>query len=217
MNVTDFTFKLYTVAQGACLYHIYTECYGPTGFNGSGLGMRRFDPIKSAKGAVIPSYYAAYSDLVAIQETIARQNDKGSSKLTWRRETAQQIIDKQAQGIAQITTTRELQLIDLETVRYTSLNKTIQHLLRKGNTAYPMLWEIAKFFINNHPQYDGLIWDSYQRDIKGERAMVLWGHKVKSTDLACERQEHINTAANLDRLRDALRAIGAPIPPWLIK
>jgi hypothetical protein len=214
--VDNYTFKSYTVALGACLYHIYTDCYGPTGFNGSGRGMRRFDPITSAKGVIIPSYYAAYSDLVAIQETIARQNDEGISKLTWRRETPQEIIDKLTQGIAQITTTRELQLVDLETVRY-SQSKSIHHLLKQGNTAYPMLWEIAKFYINNHPQYDGLIWDSYQRDIKGERAMVLWGHKVASSDLSCVRDDHINTAGNLDRLRDALRAIDAPIPIWLVK
>jgi hypothetical protein len=217
MNKTGIRFNPYQVKSNAVLYHVYTEKYGPTTFNGSGRGLRRFDPIFKPDGSVIASYYAAFSDLVALNETVIRFNDSNCPELSWRPETSQEVSDGLTTSLCQVIVKRSLQLIDLQSLEDPQGNNPIETMLHSDETAYPKLHTIAEYLAHNFEQYDGLIWDSYQRGTPGERAVLLFGHKVKTADLHISAHDALNSAGNLDRLRDAIRATGCVVPEWLLR
>ncbi len=217
MNETGIRFNSYQVKSNAVLYHVYTEKYDPTTFNDSGRGLRRFDPIFKSDGSVIASYYAAFSDLVALNETVIRFNDSNCPELSWHPETNQEINDGLRTFLCQVIVKRSLQLIDLESLEDMQGNKPIESLLHSDETAYPKLHIVAEYLAHNFEQYDGLIWDSYQRGTPRERAVLLFGHKIKTTDLHISEDSPLNSAGNLDRLRDAIRTTGCIVPEWLLR
>lgn len=217
MDKTGIGFSSYIVKPGAALYHVHTEKYGPVAFNDSGRGFRRCDPIYDIDGSVIPSYYAAFSDLVALHETIIRFNRSNTPELSWRPETTEQIKRKEVTMLCQFHSTGQLQLIDLESIKDHSGDNPIETLLRAGESSYPKLHTFTEFLAQNYPQFDGFIWHSYQRGQIGERALMLFGNKVTSSQLSVVDSSPINSPANLDRLRDAAAVAGCKVPQWLLK
>lgn len=237
------------------LYHVYTEKFSPlfaTGqptnswFNNSGLGVRRFDPVYDVQGRIIPSFYAAFSDLVALGESIIRQpssvtngtaNTRGHEEhitptnlvdtLTWRPETPLQQQQGLTKGIAQFLPNRVLNLIDLETVQTPDGNRPLQTWLKQGEQAYPALHVVSNWFAKRFLDHDGFIWNgldlgranrgSRQANIPDERGLMLFGDRVTSSDLQLLSHQPLNSAPCLDRIRDVVRPLNVIPPEWLIR
>lgn len=239
------------------LCHVYTEKFSPifaTGhgqptnswFNNSGLDVRRFDPVYDAQGQIIPSFYAAFSDVVALGETIIRQpssltngtvnnrehnehitSTKLVNTLTWRPETPLQQQQGLTKGIAQFMPNRELTLIDLETVQTPDGNRPLQTWLKQGEQAYPALHVVSNWFAQRFLDHDGLIWngldwgkpnrDSSHGNIPSERGLMLFGDRVTSSDLQLLSHQPLNSAPCLDRIRDVVHPLNVIPPEWLIR
>lgn len=219
------------------LFHVYTEQFSPlhdagqqtnSWFNGSGTGIRRFDPIYNAQGRIIPGFYAAFSWLVALSETIIHQPPSAADdsklaftpplrKLNWRPETPLQQQQGLTKGIAQFMPRRELILIDLETVQTPGNNKPLKNWLKQGEKAYPALHTVSTWFAQRCKDHDGLIWNSGQRNIPGDRALMLFGDRVTNSDLQLLNHQPFNSSLSLDRIRDAVRTFNVITPEWLIK
>jgi len=205
-----------TIGKGACLYHVYQEAFGPLSFNNSGKGSRRFDPIEDINGDIIPSYYAAFSVLVALNETVVRVDRNGISTLSWSPDTQQTIDEAQRQGITQISTKRVLKLIDMNSFVEKLTEQPLSDLLKQGAAAYPQLHVYATYLAVNYPKAQGLIWDSYQRNTPGERAIVFYGDRVTARDFEFMSGDWINEPHNRDHLRDTIRSLNINIPDWLL-
>lgn len=216
-SMAKIVFKPYILKKNSALHHIFKKKYRANGFNDSGVGSRRFDPIFDPKGKVIPSYYLAFSDLVAMSETLIRANIDGVSELTWYPENNAMIKAGELTCVAQVQNNREMNCIDLETFVGPNGEKLMAPLLRQGNVAYPTLCYWATYFAHNFEDYDGLCWHSYQRGVAGERSIMLFGDRVLPSDLKVICDEALNSSGNLERLRDALRTLETAIPPWLVK
>ena len=248
------TFNSYRL-RDQVLYHVYTEKFSPlfaTGqptnswFNNSGLGVRRFDPVYDVQGRIIPSFYAAFSDLVALGESVIRQPSSVTNgtanirdneehitstnlvdTLTWRPETPLQQKQGLTKGIAQFMPNRELNLIDLETVQTPDGNRPLQIWLKQGEQAYPALHVVSNWFAKRFLNHDGLIWNcldlgransgSSQGNIPCERGLMLFGDRVTSSDLQLLRHQPLNSAPCLDRIRDVVRPLNVIPPEWLIR
>lgn len=208
------TFQTYTLRKDQILYHIYNHNYGPLSFNGSGAGSRRFDPITDSKSVTIPSYYAAFSDLVAIVETIIRKNAQGLANFTWRPPVIDPIQPRLC--MAQFSINRSLTLLDMETL---NIDPTIDvpALLNMNERGYSQLQTISTYIAQNYPDIDGLIWHSYQKGIPGERSMVFYGDRVSSNDLVLSSSDDLDSYSSMERLRDAALAANTVVPSWLIK
>lgn len=205
-----------TIGKGSVMHHVYQEKYGSVGFNGSGLGERRFDPIEDVNGKIIPSYYASYSVLVALAETVLRFDKKtGISTLDWSPDTPHTIANGARKGVAQVRPTRALKVIDMNTFVEQLTGESLSVLLGQGDNAYPDLHVYAAYLAVNYPRADGLIWDSYQRSTAGERAMMLFGDRVGQDDLECIGHSWIDEEHNRDHLRDTIRTLNIAIPAWL--
>gem|GEM_PF-6629530 len=239
------------------LYHVYTEKFSPlfsTGhgqptnswFNNSGLGVRRFDPVYDVQGRIIPSFYAAFTDLVALGESIIRQpssltNGTANNRehdehitstnlvntLTWRPETPLQQQQGLTKGIAQFIPNRELTLIDLETVQTPDGNRPLQTWLKQGEQTFPALHVVSNWFAQRFLDHDGLTWNGMnlgrlnrggsQSSISGERGLMLFGDRVTSSDLRLLSHQPLNSAPCLDQIRNVVRPLNVIPPEWLIR
>lgn len=208
------TFQTYTLRKNQNLYHIYNHNYGPLSFNGSGAGNRRFDPITDSQGMTVPSFYAAFSDLVAIVETIIRKNTQSQANFTWRPPA----IDpsQPSLGMAQFSINRTLTLLDMETLDITP-QIDVPALLKLDVRGYAQLQTISAYIAQNYQNVDGLIWHSYQKGIPGERSMMFYGDRVSSGDLTLSDADDLDSDSSMERLRDAALAANTTVPSWLIK
>lgn len=208
------TFQTYTLRKNQILYHIYKHNYGPLSFNASGAGNRRFDPITDSKAVTIPSYYAAFSDLVAIVETIISKNTLGLANFTWR----PPVIDSSQARLcmAQFSINRSLTLLDMETL-YIDTAIDVPALLKMDGRGYEQLQTISAYITQNYPDIDGLIWHSYQKGIPGERSLIFYGDRVTTSDLVLSSWDDLDSNFLMERLRDAALAANTVVPSWLIK
>ncbi len=199
--MVDINQHLFYLPTKSRLYHIYNNDYPLGGFNDSGLGDRRFDPIENDNGEVIPSLYAADHYIDAIAETLMRKNDENTRHFSG---------DLKRNGLLQIDIQRELTLVDINTIsRYAPL-------LQEGETAYPELQLFAAWLAVNHEEIDGISWYGYQRELGGQRCIMMFGDRVSADDIDKPIVEPLLSETAKQKLKDAAIALNCALPEALL-
>jgi hypothetical protein len=199
--LVDVNEHLHFLNVNSRLYHVYNNDYPLGGFNDSGYGDRRFDPIADDKGQVIPSLYFAEHYIDAIAETLMRKASDGKRQFKG---------DLNKNGILQIDILRELTLLDVNQI------PVVSALLEEGNNAYPELQNFAAWVAVNHAQIDGLSWYGYQRELPGQRCMMMFGDRVSDTDIKKRAVEPLLSITAKQKMMDASIALDCALPESLL-
>lgn len=199
--MVDVNNHLYCLNVNSRLYHIYDNDYPLGGFNGSGKGDRRFDPIINAEGEVIPSLYLAEHYIDAIAETLMRKTADG---------TRQFDCDPNKRGLLQVDITRDMILLDVNQIH------DVSALLKEGKDAYPQLQDFAEWVAVNFDHIDGLSWYGYQRELPGQRCIMMFGDRVSNADIIERATEPLQTMSAKQKLMDASIALDCALPESLL-
>jgi len=152
----DTQVKFQNLHPGTVIYRVHAQKFGPTEFNGSGMGNARFSPIVDSNGRIIPTLYAASSVDAALMETVF--HDVATS-------SGLKIYDSsKLDGIAycQLTTNSELILAVLYGPPLRKLGINEGELIHSSAADYEHTRKWAMAIHAQHPSVQGLVWVSKQ-------------------------------------------------------
>jgi RES domain-containing protein len=191
---SSITCNVMSLAAGEIVHRIHDTRFEATTFN-PGFGDTRFAPIRTPDGNPIPACCAATSFGCAAFEYIFHDIDVTTDfkSVSMRR------IEKLA--YSRIEVRRKLRLARLFEPDLNKWGHSRRHLIDTPPSTYPStrLWSAAIHASN--PNIDGMIWTSRKYD--EERALILFGDRVKPSDLAVRSSVHIaSSPERLGKLRE---------------
>jgi hypothetical protein len=159
---------------GEEMVRVFSTQRGPLQFNPT-ASSQRFRPIYDARGNVVPTAYTARDEETALAETLLR-GQAGSTLRT-------RLYAKEVRGTAMVkmTPTRDLALAALHGTGLKALRLQRSDIIDTTEDGYPATAQVAQYIHDHEQGFDGLIWTSHQND--SERALMLFGDRVQSTDL----------------------------------
>lgn len=164
-----------TWPAGREIYRVHDAAYRSTQFNPGGKGNARFSPIATPKGGAIPTLYGGNTFECATMETVFHDIAFASGFKAFDKDKLN------GKCVSVITSSRNLQLVNLSNVALRKLGIARVHLIESDAANYPLTRPWAAALHEQLPQAHGLVWVSRQHD--EARALVLFGDKVKEADL----------------------------------
>jgi RES domain len=165
-----------TWPKGQVIRRVHLDLYHAAQFNPGIGGNARFSPIKDATGSSIPTLYGGVTFECAAMETVFHDVPFAVGLKTY--DKAKLI----GQISSQVLPTRDLVLADLSSTALRKLGVGRSQLIDTEKDRYPQTRVWAEAIHARCPDVDGLCWVSRQDD--RARALVLFGDRVQSTDLA---------------------------------
>ena len=165
-----------TWPKGQVIHRIHLDLYRPAQFNPGAKGNARFSPIRDATGSSIPTLYGGVTFECAAMETVFHDVPFAVGLKTY--DKAKLI----GQVSSQVIPTRDLVLADLSSTALRKLGVERGQLIDTEKDRYPQTRVWAEAIYAQCPDVDGLCWVSRQDD--RSRALVLFGDRVQSTELA---------------------------------
>ena len=166
--------KLFELEAGTVIHRIHDQRFAAAGFN-PGFGKSRFAPFE-VSGAAIPTQYAGTTLACAIFESIFHDIEPSASikSVGWS------TIDRLHYSTVEVT--RDLKLARLFTANLSKWGLERTQLIDTPKSTYDQtrLWSPALHQCPQRP--DGMIWVSRRYD--EEKAMILFGDRVRAADLA---------------------------------
>ena len=181
----DLDALLDTWPAGTLLHVVHDTAYPPESFNpgvdvaGVPRWPTRFAPIRDAARQVVPYLYAGSTLECAIFETVFHNVPIDAQ------DKFIDLDDSAHRCHGTLRPTRDLTLVDLSTDGLHRLRVPKAELIGSGAIDYPATAAWAQALHQQLPQIDGLVWMSRQRD--RDRAVVLFGDRVRAGDLAGQR------------------------------
>lgn len=169
------------LVAGTELHRIHPEAYGASEFNGSADGNARFSPIRTPKGAIIPTIYAGQSFACAVGEIILRSPDTPAGVAG----SQPHIVipsDYAHYRHSHVRLTDALCLVDLGGAGQRALGVERNALLAGPMSTYPRTRAWAEAIYAQVPDAQGLYYTSHQYG--PHWAAVLFGDRVGDGDLA---------------------------------
>lgn len=177
---------LETWPAGTLLHVVHDAAYPPESFNpgvdatGVPRWPTRFAPIRDAAGQVVPYLYAGSTLECAIFETVFHNVPVDAS------DKFVDLDDSAHRSHGTLSPTRDLTLVDLSTDGLHRLRVPKAELIGCAPMDYLATAAWAQALHQQCPAIDGLVWMSRQRD--RDRAVVLFGDRVRAGDLTGQRQ-----------------------------
>lgn len=175
-----------TWPAGMLLHVVHDAAYPPESFNpgvdaaGVPRWPTRFAPIRDAAGRVVPYLYAGSTLECAIFETVFHNVPVDA------RDKFVDLDDSAHRSHGTLCPTRDLTLVDLSTDGLHRLRVPKAELIGSAPIDYLATAAWAQALHRQSPEIDGLVWMSRQRD--RDRAVVLFGDRVRAGDLVGQRQ-----------------------------
>jgi hypothetical protein len=167
---------LVTWKRGREMHRVHDVAYLGNQFNPSSSGNARFSPIYDPSGLILPTLYAGTTLDCALMETIFHDLP---FKKGFKPVSKQKVVDK----VHTILLPRvDLRLVDLSTIALHKLGIDRLHLIDTTKAHYPRTRSWAEALYAQISNAHGLSWTSRQHD--HEQAVVLFGSRIKSSDLA---------------------------------
>jgi hypothetical protein len=169
---------------GTELHRIHPAVYKAGQFNPTASGDARFSPIRDAKGAIIPTIYAAQTFACAACEIILRCPDVPPVDPKTGLPTLQIVYpaDFRAYAHSVIQTTSALRLVDLTNAGQRKIGVNHNTLLAGPRSTYPATRGWAERIHAACPTAHGLYYNSFQ--CGPEFAIMLFGDRVGQNALA---------------------------------
>ena len=162
---------------GTELHRVHLDAFGSTEFNGTDKGNARFSPICDARGAIIPTIYAAQSFECATCEIILRCPDTPPRTLT--KVASPEIVyplDYRLHAHSHVRTKYDLNLVSITIKGQRKIGVNSNALLAGPRSSYPITRDWAKKIHAACPSAQGLYYTSYQYG--PEFAVLLFGDRV---------------------------------------
>jgi len=160
---------------GKTLYRVHHQRFRPNAFNPNPHGNARFSPIRDRTGKIIPTLYAGTTLDCALMETVFHD----VPYKTGFKPLPLSILEEQVHSAISIR--HNLRLVDLGTVALHKLGIKRSHLIDTTKALYPRTRRWAEALHEQFAAAQGLRWTSRQDD--HAFALVLFGHRVKASDL----------------------------------
>ena len=165
-----------TWANGQVIHRIHLDLYHAAQFNPGAKGNARFSPIKDAMNSSIPTLYGGVTFECAAMETVFHDVPYALGLKTYDK------TKLMGQVSSQVIPTRNLVLADLSSTTLRKLGVERSQLIDTEKDRYPQTRVWGQAIHAQCPDVDGLCWVSRQDD--RARALVLFGDRARSTDLA---------------------------------
>ncbi|ERK12913.1 hypothetical protein L581_3044 [Serratia fonticola AU-AP2C] len=189
------------------MHRIHQDIYQGDQFNPGVKGNARFSPITDAKGAAIPTLYAAYTFDAALMESVFHDVSHAPGYKHYDKNKLNQQVH------STVKVSQNLVLADLSSVALRKLGVQRKQLIDTEKDQYPNTREWAKAIHRQHPDIQGLSWISRQDD--SARAVMLFGDRIPAGTL-----QQIGASRNLlqdekayAELLDLAERIGADVVP----
>jgi hypothetical protein len=184
-----------TLDKGTELHRIHPAAYKAEQFNPTAAGDARFSPIRNASGAIIPTIYAAQTFDCAACEIILRCPDTLLLDPTTGLPTFQIVVpaDFKAYNHSIVTTTAELNLVDLTNAGQRKIGVNQNALLAGPRSTYPATRAWAERIHAICPKAQGIYYSSAQ--FGPDFAIVLFGDRVPDGVLDPESSRLVADAA----------------------
>jgi len=160
----------FTLSNGATLYRVHLDQFGPTQFNPGTHGNARFSPIKNASHQPIPTLYAGLTMDCAMMETIFHDIPCSSEMKT----IAESKLKNQF--LTSLLVTQDLTLISLQSVALKKMGRPKAEIIESEKDKYPISRQLAEQIYAECPDAHGLLWTSRQDD--RTMAIMLFGDRV---------------------------------------
>jgi hypothetical protein len=165
----------WTLHSKQVLHRVHQERYTGEQFNPGLKGNARFSPIRNAKGAAIPTLYAAVTfDAAAMETAFHDVSHVPGFKHYNKRKLEGQVH-------SELKVKRDLTLVDLGSVALRKLGVPRKLLIDTEKDQYPATRLWAEAVHAQHPRIQGLSWISRQDD--SARAVMLFGDRVPKSAL----------------------------------
>ena len=166
--------NLRSIAAGTRLHRNHADGFGAAEFNPCKGQPTRFAPFSDARGACVPSLYAATTREAAAFESVFHDIDAAAPFKTVRLSVVE------SRCVSVIAPTRDLRLACLFTPDLKAWGLARNQLIDtpKSTYAQTVLW--AEAIHASFDDVDGLIWTSRQCD--PEQCVILFGDRVSATD-----------------------------------
>jgi RES domain len=191
-----------TWEAGEKLLRVYHRDHGPQGFNPT-AGSARFRPVRTAKGAVVPTAYGAADIETALAETLLRGVDALAAG------SRRRLFLKEVSGIemAVLVPRRDISLARFRGQGLTRLKLRRSDVIDCESTRYPYTAEWAQAVFDCPIDVGGIVWTSKQSD--AERAVMLWEGAVDPRDLLPDGPPAaLDTGSGLEMVRSACEPAG---------
>lgn len=165
----------WTLHSRLVLHRVHQDRYTGEQFNPGLEGNARFSPIRNAKGAAIPTLYAAVTFDAAAMETAFHDVSHAPGFKHYDRRKLEGLVH------SQLKVKRDLTLADLGSVALRKLGVPRKLLIDTEKDQYPATRLWAEAVHAQHPQIQGLSWISRQDD--SARAVMLFGDRVPRSAL----------------------------------
>ncbi|WP_172327174.1 RES family NAD+ phosphorylase [Mangrovicoccus sp. HB161399] len=167
-----------TIPAGTELHRIHPARFGAAAFNDTDRGNARFSPIRNARGAIIPTIYAAESFDCAAAEIILRSPDVPATDPATGRPPLTIVFPSDYAGHAHSTlaTAAELTLADLTVAGQRALGVEHNALIAGPTASYPAVRAWAEAIHAALPRAQGLFYHSHQ--LGPAFALVLFGDRA---------------------------------------
>lgn len=168
-NLSKRGLKPATLPAGTRLAYFYDVAY-PAGEFNPGKGAGRFHPIRTPKGAAIPTLYAGASWEAAAMETIFRAmpNDRPPTAVP------RALVNRY--GACVIELRRDVRILPLDGYNLRRLGLVRAQLLEPGPKHYPRTARWAQVLYTAYRRAGGLRWFSRQFD--GAQSLLFFGDRV---------------------------------------
>lgn len=197
----------WTLPTSKAMHRIHQDIYQGDQFNPGVKGNARFSPITDAKGAAIPTLYAACTFDAALMESVFHDVSHAPGYKHYDKNKLNQQVH------STVKVSQNLVLADLSSVALRKLGVQRKQLIDTEKDQYPNTREWAKAIHRQHPDIQGLSWISRQDD--SARAVMLFGDRIPAGTL-----QQIGASRNLlqdekayAELLDLAERIGADVVP----
>lgn len=160
----------WTLSSKQVLHRVHPDQYKADEFNPGIKGNARFSPIRDAKGAPIPTIYAAATFDAAAMESVFHDVSHASGFKHYDKRKLE------GQLHSEVKVKRDLKLTDLSSVALRKLGVQRKQLIDTEKDQYPNTRQWAEAIHAQHPDIQGLCWISRQDD--SARAVVLFGDRI---------------------------------------
>ena len=160
------------------LWRVYSEVFGPDGFNGTANGYARFSPLRRPDGTVVPTLYAGTTLDVALMETVLRDVPNPSIGFIQTLPAP----SAEPRRVTELMLDRPLHMVDFSSIGLRRLGLARAEVIdcesaNYGDTQALGAWVYAHTASAVH----GIVWTSKQDD--SAQAALLFGDRLPNRAL----------------------------------
>ena len=160
------------------LWRVYSEGFGPTGFNDTPKGYARFSPLRRPDGSLVPTLYAGTTLDVALMEIVLRDVPTPSAGFQLMLPER----DRERRRVTELTVHETLRMVDFTAIGLRRLGLDRKTVIDCDSSNYEDTqalgaWAYANTQTRNPDEtVHGIVWTSRQDDTG--QAVVFFGDRL---------------------------------------